>query len=321
LVHAAGILDDASITGQDRDRLRRVLAPKVLGALHLDEQTADQPLDFFLLFSSVAAVLGTPGQSNYAAANAFLDSLAGSRRGRGLRAISIAWGPWSDIGLAAERADRGARLLREGLGSLAPDRGLEILDKLLLGDCPPHVIAARLDVERWCGCHPAAKRSPILSRLRTPVASAGRAVHPSDDLRDRLRVAGPEALPSLLVDHLRKRAAEVLRLPPHRLKVDRPLKVLGFDSLMTLELRNRLEVDLGFRVPATALWNYPSIDLLASFLAAEMLQRAPISTPVQSDLAVASHSEAVASSSRSAGLENLLEEELAAVEQLLRGGD
>jgi hypothetical protein len=127
IFHAAGVLDDGLMLNLDEERFQKVLEPKMLGAWNLHALTQTTPLDFFVLFSSAASLLGSPGQSNYAAANAFLDALAHHRQALNLPALSINWGPWAMVGLAATQANRGDRLAMLGIESLSPAQGIEAL--------------------------------------------------------------------------------------------------------------------------------------------------------------------------------------------------
>src|SRR5262249_28336122 len=138
VVHAAGVLDDGLLLHQELARFERVLAPKVAGAWNLHLATRDEPLDFFVLYSSAAALVGAEGQASYVAANSFLDALAHHRRGLGLPAVSIDWGLFAGVGLAAgdqRGAQRGDRLAARGLGTLTPAQGNELVGRLA---CGPH---------------------------------------------------------------------------------------------------------------------------------------------------------------------------------------
>ncbi len=164
VLHAAGVLEDATLAGLDVARFRAPLQPKVAGAWNLHRLSAQAPLDFFVLYSSVAGVLGTSGQANYAAGNSFLDSLAGHRRAHGLPATSIAWGPWSSVGLAASADERGARLAAQGLGSLDIAEGMSLLGTAMVTGpaCP---VVMRFKPPTWLASHPAAASDRFFERL------------------------------------------------------------------------------------------------------------------------------------------------------------
>jgi acyl transferase domain-containing protein/NADPH:quinone reductase-like Zn-dependent oxidoreductase/acyl carrier protein len=271
VVHAAGLLDDAMLAELDAEKLRRPFAPKVNGAWHLHELTAESPLDFFILFSSVAAFIGSAGQANYAAANAWLDSLAAYRRSIGLPAISINWGPWSEVGLAAERTDRGDRLAASGLKTFAPELGVAAFGEIIDRN-PVQVAVMPFDVERWCDSYPAARKWSLFGELMDAASASGsQGSATSASLRDELM-----ALPAgrrrrtHLETALQQQVAQVLKLAPARIDLNKPLRSMGLDSLMALELRNRLEAATSISVPATVIWNYPTITLLAAQLATRM---------------------------------------------------
>jgi phthiocerol/phenolphthiocerol synthesis type-I polyketide synthase C len=317
VIHAAGVLADATLLHLDRDRFMRVMAPKVDGAWNLHRATSHHALDFFVLFSSAAATLGIPGQANYAAANAFMDALAQLRRAQGLPAHSIAWGPWSSIGLAAARRDRGRRLHGQGLHSLDPEQCLEVLAELMRRATPPHTVVARLDIGRWAAAHPAAASSPLLSPLRRVEHAAAPAGAAAGSIRQAALAADGQEREAMLEAHLRTRAAQVLRLGTERVALNQPLKAMGMDSLMSLELRNRLEADLGMPLSATVIWNYPTVSALARHLAHTLGEQhtgervAPVAPIAQAGVAVAGIDPSQ--------VESLLERELHAVDQLLKG--
>ncbi len=258
--HAAGVLADALLLKMDAARFRDALAPKVDGAWNLHELTAADALDFFVLFSSVAGLLGLPGQANYAAGNAFLDAFASWRAVRGLPALSIQWGPWSGGGLAAA-AGRGDRLTAQGLESISPQEGAAVLNRLL-GTGATNVAAMRLDTPRWTG--DGSNRRLLSALADTPTASTAAAPGVRQALLD---LAPGEARAALLRSHVREQVGRVLRLAADRVPLDQPLKTLGLDSLMALELRNRLERSLALRLPATLAFNYPTVSLLVPHLA------------------------------------------------------
>ncbi|NMO16396.1 type I polyketide synthase [Pyxidicoccus fallax] len=263
VLHAAGLLDDGLLVQQTPARLRKVMAPKVQGALHLHTLTRQLPLDFFVLYSSGAGLLGAPGQGNYAAANTFLDALAHHRRALGLPALSIDWGTFAEVGLAAAQENRAARMVSRGVRSLTPDEGLSALARLLDSE-RAQVGVVPLDIRQWIEFYPAAASSRRLTHLaaaqragaRRPARSGNR------ELLERLAAAEPRVRASLLQDSLGAQVSQVLRLPEGRLDISAPLTSLGMDSLMGLELRNRIEATLGITVPATLLWTYPTVEAL-----------------------------------------------------------
>jgi pimaricinolide synthase PimS1 len=247
IVHCAGITDDGVLSSLTAERVARVLRVKVDAAWHLHELAADRPLDAFVLFSSVSGILGMPGQASYAAANSFLDALAARRVAAGLRAQSLAWGLWepSATGMTAALGDADlARLRRLGVLPLPVEHGLELFDRAL------------------------ARRDALLVPARLDLAAATRA---------RAPVARPEPIASAL-DLVRSEVASVFRMPGHAIGDDVPLKELGLDSLMALELRDRLAARASVSLPATLAFDHPSVAALAAQLD-RLLDRAPAPPP------------------------------------------
>ncbi|GGN32996.1 hypothetical protein GCM10012285_03680 [Streptomyces kronopolitis] len=238
-VHAAGVLDDGVVTALDADRLERVLRPKTDGAAHLADLLPEAEL---VLFSSVAGVLGGPGQGNYAAANAFLDALARQRAAAGRRAVSVAWGPWAlDEGMAADRD----RLARGGIEPLPTGAALALLDAALAG---PHPAVTALRLGRGpAAVVPHVLRSLVRTAAAAPAADPGLARLGPDERRARL---------SALV---RGQAAAVLGYADAGLiESDRSFQELGFDSLSSIEFRNRLGTAVGLSLEATLVFDHPT---------------------------------------------------------------
>jgi acyl transferase domain-containing protein/surfactin synthase thioesterase subunit/acyl carrier protein len=270
VVHAAGVVDDGVIERLDRERLRRVFAPKLDGARILHELTASSDLAAFVLFSSAAGVVGAPGQGNYAAANTYLDALASERQARGLNATSIAWGPWASEGMLARlgEADR-ARLRRQGVRPLDEDTGLRLFDAALAsGLASPCAIdldlpaLARRDEELAPVLRALVPRKSLRRAARGP-AQAG--------LRDRLAALDARERERLVIDLVRSEAALVLgQAEPSAVPVSKALQELGLDSLMAVELRNRLQKSSGLELPATLLFDYPSVAAVAQMLVDEL---------------------------------------------------
>jgi acyl transferase domain-containing protein/NADPH:quinone reductase-like Zn-dependent oxidoreductase len=272
--HAAGVLEDGVLQQQDWERFRRVLAPKVQGAWNLHAGTAGDRLDTFVLFSSAASVLGSSGQANHAAANAFLDTLAWHRRALGLPAVSVNWGAWSEIGAAAAR-HAGERVGRRGLGEIAPAQGLEALERALAHP-QPQIAVLPVDWSRFLRPFAPGTEPPFFAemvrreRASAPVADAAPAV--GSDLRRELAEAGAGERRPLLARFLRRQATRVLGLDPSQ-PIDgrQPLGELGLDSLMAVEMRNALGLAVGAPLPATLLFDHPTLDALADYLAREVL--------------------------------------------------
>jgi acyl carrier protein/NADP-dependent 3-hydroxy acid dehydrogenase YdfG len=277
VIHAAGVLDDATLLQMTGEQIRAVMAPKAAGAWALHAATERDPLDLFVMFSSASALLGLAGQANYAAANAFQDALARHRRRLGRPALSIGWGPWAEVGMAADRSDRGGRLAALGLGSLTRAEGVEAFGRVL-GGARAHVAVMALDVEAWCG-RQAGPANPLLDRLRAAGERGSVPAGPAGGLLDALRAAPAATRQPMLLEHVRNRVARILRLELSHVDRDAPLKSLGLDSLMTLELRNRLEADLGLRLSATLVWNYPTVATLAGHLAEALRLDGPEAVP------------------------------------------
>jgi aryl carrier-like protein len=262
LVHAAGVLDDGLVMRQEREEIERVLRPKLLGAWALHEATRELDLDFFVLFSSAVSLLGSPGQGNYTAANAFLDALAHARRACGQVAQSINWGPWSEVGLVADR-----RFL--GLESLAPEQGLRALARVLR-DGSPQLGVMTLDLRQWCQLHPSLAELPLFAQL-VDAECGHEAAGGATPVRSELfGLPTPAARRARLMAHLQQQIGRVLGREPATIPSDQPLAEMGFDSLMIVELRNRMERSLGVALSAAMIWGHPTLGQLAPELARRM---------------------------------------------------
>ncbi|MFF8775434.1 SDR family NAD(P)-dependent oxidoreductase [Kitasatospora sp. NPDC015120] len=265
VVHAAGVLDDGLVEGLTDERVAAVLRPKVAGAWALHEATRELPLRAFVLFSSVAGVLGTAGQGSYAAANSFLDALAGYRHEAGLPALSLPWGLWEGDGMGEKlsTADR-ARIARTGIAPLPAANALALLDEALTAGRPV-AVAARLAAPGagGPGGGPAAALRELLGRP-TPQRAA---VAAEPDRRGTLAALAPQERGRAVLDLVRRSVGEVLgHADPGALPVDRGLLDLGLDSLTAVELRGRLGTLLGLRLPSTLLFDHPTAAALARHL-------------------------------------------------------
>jgi polyketide synthase 12 len=294
VVHTAGVLDDAVFGSLTAERTDAVLRPKVDGAWHLHEATQHMDLKLFVLFSSVAGVLGAAGQGNYAAGNTFLDALAAYRRRAGLPAVSLAWGPWrleqsNGGGGMADTLDRAQleRLARQGLIPLAADDGLALLDHGADADQPMYV-AARMDLTRLArkgGEVPALFGRLVRGGASRGRASQGNALLTQRGLADRLVTLGVEDQREALRQILRTQIAFVLGIAgPQSIDPHRSFRELGFDSLTAVELRNRLTAATGLPLPATMIFDYPTPEALAEHLRVSTVGDGGDATPVLKEL-------------------------------------
>ena len=264
VVHAAGALADRVLAALDWARFEQPFESKAYGAWNLHELTRDLPLDFFVLFSSLTGMIGSSGQANYAAANALVDALAQHRRARGLKATSIAWGPWQVGMLAALDEAHRERWIRQGLEPLDPGRACAALEVAAAADSASMAIAA-IDWPRFVAANRRAGE-PFLEELAPLSAERGAATDHARLLND-VTSAPSTRRRAILIKAVEQHARMVLGADgPKRIDTDRPLRDLGLDSLMAIELRNAMAADLGRPLPATLLFDYPTIGHLADFI-------------------------------------------------------
>ena len=246
IVHTAGVLDDGVVTQQSRERFAQVMKPKVDGTWHLHTLTQDKQLDFFVCFSSAAALLGSAGQSNYAAANAFMDTLMQQRRQAGLPGLSINWGAWAEVGMAAHLQ---ARLRAQGMGMIAPRQGRSLFRYLLHQDVAQIGVLPRAQI-------------PVIEKP-TPQVALSKILA---DLPVKERHARLE-------NYLRGEIATVLGLRGDTtMDVRTRLFDFGLDSLMAVELKNRIERGLQRPIRPTLLFDFPTIEVLIPYLLHDVLQ-------------------------------------------------
>jgi myxalamid-type polyketide synthase MxaC len=261
IIHAAGVTEDALLSNQTASGFRRVMAAKVAGAWNLHRHTVLLSLDFFVLYSSAASLMGSAGQANYAAANGFLDALAHHRRTLGLPAISLNWGAWRGSGMAA-RPEIVNRLKAQGVGTIPFAGGLDILSAVCAGrDLPAQVGVFPAQWAKYVAQLPARLRARL-----SPMASVS-GMPQAEDVLALLSVAPPAETYEVLCGYLRRVLARVLGYKSDaELRLQRPFFELGMDSLTAVEFRTRLQEELQVSLPATLAFDYPDISTLASFL-------------------------------------------------------
>ncbi len=276
IVHAAGEIGTTPLRTLDDAEIDRVFAGKVWGAWHLSEAAADVQLDFFLSISSIASVWGGFGQTAYGAANAFLDGLAWRLRERGVAGISVNFGPWS-AGMADEQAR--ARLAQRGVRTLSPADALAGMADLMAAASAHGAaqgVVARIDWARFLPLYSQAGRRPFLAELEREVPTQTTGVGSSTlagktQLVEQLTHAPAQRRRKLLVDYLRQAVAEVTRVDAAEIREDAGFFDLGMDSLMAIELRQRIEQGVGKEIPATLAMDYPRLSDVADYLLGDVL--------------------------------------------------
>jgi myxalamid-type polyketide synthase MxaB len=268
VVHAAGVLEDGVLAEQNWDRFERVLRPKALGAWHLHWATAGLPLDFFVLYSSVAGVLGSAGQGGYAAANAFLDGLAQHRRAHGLPATSINWGPWAGEGMADDARLR-LRWQAAGIRPIPPGQNLRLLE-YFLSRRPTGGVVLSLDLDRFLPT-PRGSR-PLFAELgrSSPRSRTGSVGDEDQALAGRVRSATGAEQADGMRQLLRRVFAHELGLEPDQVPLEESLVLHGLDSLMLMGALRRLADYLGLPLYPREFYEHPGIADFASYLTREL---------------------------------------------------
>ncbi len=268
IMHTAGVLDDRLLLQLDDSSMTDVLRPKVDGSLLLHNHFSN--LDFFVMFSSMSSIMGNQGQGNYAAANAYMDALAHYRRAQGLPAMSVNWAIWNDLGLAVTSGGQilAKQLAETGIDSLSNQQGMEALNSLFYADITQAVvIPADWSVYKQMR---AGRTYPLLANLAAQT-SAVEVTHVAENgLRESLLTMETSERWAVMQTALQEQVAQVLKLSPSQIIPDQPLGMFGLDSLMGMELRNRLEARFGITLPATLVWNYPTLVLMTPYLADKM---------------------------------------------------
>jgi myxalamid-type polyketide synthase MxaD len=288
VIHAAAVIEDKLLPELDEASLERVLAVKARGAWLLHRYFDEtRPLDFFVLFSSIAAIMGNAGQASYAAANAFLDALAHLRRSQGQPALSINWGLWGEVGFATTISGRRVVDYMRGFGltPLATSQALDSFERLLGQPALTQTAVLRADWRRWAEQGRLVGLPPFLQTV-CRVDEQSESKQPALTIRERLEAvpAGPARVQTFQT-FLRDQLADVVKIDPVHIDRETPLGDLGIDSFTAIELRNRLERSLGVTLSATVAWNYPTIAAMTPYLAGKMsLPLAPEAAPAAPDL-------------------------------------
>ena len=266
VVHAAAVLDDHLLLDQSNETFQRVFAPKAIGAWNLHRYLGTMDLDFFVLYSSAASLLGSPGQANYCAANAFLDALARERVRRHLPGMSIQWGAFSDVGLAARAQNRSQSSAIRGVASMTPIEGERAFHRLLKHP-RAEVGVLRFDIRQWIESYPSMAQKTYYREL---LANAASDRLPNAQQRPKLRVeleqVDSEQRVALIEEFLLRETSRVLQQDPSKIKRDMSFHHLGVDSLMRLELRNRIRAGVDFEPSIAALSRCDNILELAKYL-------------------------------------------------------
>jgi len=259
--HCAGVVEDAMLSDQTPETLARVMAPKVRGGYLLDKLTRHLSLDFFVTYASGAGLLGAPGQANYAAANGFLDALAHDRRARGLPALSVDWGSWAQIGMAARVDETHQRRWAEmGLAMIEPDAGVHMLEQALFGATSAQVAILPITRDRL-----PPEAGPLLSDLVTSQDEQETGTADDVNLIELLANSPTEQHGELIGDWLNATVIRVFALDEHTgSDRDRSLMEFGMDSLMAMELQNRIAAGLNIRITSSELLKGPTLNQLVS---------------------------------------------------------
>jgi amino acid adenylation domain-containing protein len=268
IIHAAGVLNDGILQSQNWERFTQTLAPKVQGTWNLHTLTQKLPLDFFILFSSAASLLGSPGQGNYAAANAFMDALAQYRQRLGLVGLSINWGQWAETGMSANvSSHHQARLAEQGFNSIASEQGLQVLESLLGSNSAQMGVL----VVNWSLFK---QKLPLLSDLMSEISlpEIVKQTTKRQDFLERLEKIPISDRQDVLINHIQEQVSKMLGLKSSQLKRDQGFADMGMDSLIAIEFRNHLENSLGLSLPATLVFEYPTIKSLAEYITTKLLK-------------------------------------------------
>ena len=267
--HLAMVIDDAPLSALTSERLRTVMAPKAHGAWLLHESTKAMGLDCFVMFSSVSSIFGNPAQGNYAAANAFLDSLAHHRRALGLPALTINWGVLGGEGYVARNERVAEFLARQGTGAITPGEVTRLIESFLTASAT-QVAAIRVDWAKWRQSFRGMQENPLVERIFAGGVETQETSGAKSDWRLRIESASPEEREGVIGQAVREVVGSVLRVKPESLRDDQPLTDLGLDSLMGVEIENSLEAAIGVALPPASLMRARTLGQIATLIAEHM---------------------------------------------------
>lgn len=265
IFHLAMVIDDAPMSALTAERLRSVMAPKAHGGWLLHEATKDKDLDCFVLFSSVSSIFGNPAQANYAAANAFLDSLAHHRRALGLPALAVNWGVLGGEGYVARNERVAEFLARQGTAALAPGEVTNLLESFLVAHAT-QATAIRVEWAKWRQSFRGMQENPLVERIFAAGVEVQEAGGGSSDWRGRIAAASADERDGVISQAVRDVVGTVLRVKPDSLRDDQPLTDLGLDSLMGVEIETMIEGSIGVALPPTSLMRARTIGQIATLI-------------------------------------------------------
>ena len=267
ILHLAGILDDSSVQNLEDERFKRVMKPKVDGAFYLQQLTKDIELDLFILFSSSSLLFGSPGQAAYGAANAYLDALSCKLKQQNRESLSINWGTVSEVGLAAQKGNRGNRLEEEGVFSLTP---LECINAFRsIGNTDQPVVGIfNFNAQKWQQTYSTAAVNPYFEYLKSDdIVKSNEKISFRDQLN---KIVDNQELVLEIENKIKEKAGSVLKLNPSKIEIKTPFKTMGIDSLMSIQLKNQLEKAFEMPISVTAFWTYPNIKEFTKFILCEL---------------------------------------------------
>ena len=269
IFHCAGSLDDGMLSQQTWERFENVLAPKVTGSWNLHSLTENIPLDYFVCFSSITSVIGSRGQTNYSAANSYLDALSHYRHAKGLPALSVNWGPWGDVGMATADKKIERLYVSRGLKMITPEVGLGAMERLIVGNITQAGIWG-YDPLKFAEANGEIKLLEDFNRVAVFIAgrSGGKGQQQSNSIIDELKKVAPEKVEGEFLKYIVAQLATVLGVPQEKLMSKSKLgfREMGMDSLISVEFRNRLQKGLSRKLPVSLTFDYPDIRSLSEHL-------------------------------------------------------